>query len=55
MNLMLERIDLDGKLVRVDWTCSSTAFPTSMRSHDLFTIENGKIARLEIIDTGMPG
>jgi ketosteroid isomerase-like protein len=49
MKLTLDRVDLDGAVVRADWTCSSSAFPAPMRGHDLFTIRDGKIARLEII------
>lgn len=54
MKLTLDRIDLDGGIVRADWTCSSSAFPAPMRGHDLFTIREGKIARLEIVVTSMP-
>lgn len=55
MALTLDRVDLDGPVVRAEWTCSSSAFPSPMRGHDLFTIKDGKIARLEIVVTGMPG
>jgi ketosteroid isomerase-like protein len=55
MQLTLDRVDMDGGLVRAQWTCSSSAFPAPMRGHDLFTIRDGKIARLEIIVTGVPG
>jgi hypothetical protein len=55
MKLTLDRIDLDGAIVRADWTCSSSAFASPMRGYDLFTIENGKIARLEIVVTTVPG
>jgi hypothetical protein len=55
MVLTLDRVDLDGGTVRAEWTCNSSAFPTPMRGHDLFTIRDGKIERLEIVVTGMPG
>lgn len=55
MKLTLDRVDLDGPVVRAEWTCTSSAFPTPMRGHDLFTIKDGKIERLEIVVTGMPG
>lgn len=55
MTLTLDRVDLDGSIVRAEWTCSSSAFPAPMRGYDLFTITNGKIARLEIIVTSVPG
>jgi hypothetical protein len=55
MKLTLDRVDLDAGMVRAEWTCSSSAFPAPMRGHDLFTIQNGQIARLEIVVTDMPG
>ncbi len=55
MKLMLDRVDLDGSIVRAEWTCESSAFPTPMRGHDFLTIANGKIVRLEIVVTDMPG
>ncbi len=54
LKLMLDRVDMDGDLVRAEWTCTSPVFPTPMRGHDLFTIKSGKIARLEIVVTEMP-
>jgi len=55
MKLTLDRVDMDGAIVRAEWTCTSSAFPAPMHGYDLFTIKNGKIARLEIVVTGMPG
>jgi ketosteroid isomerase-like protein len=55
MKLTLDRVDLDGSIVKANWTCTSSAFPAPMRGHDLFTIQNGQITRLEIIVTDMPG
>ena len=55
LELTLDRVDLDGPLVRAEWTCTSPVFPTPMRGYDLFTLnEDGKIARLEIIVTEAP-
>lgn len=54
LKLMVDRIDLDGDHIRADWTCTSPVFPSPMRGHDLFTIADGKITRLEIIVTDMP-
>jgi hypothetical protein len=43
------RVDLDGPLVRAEWTCTSPAFPTPMRGYNVFTLNDaGQIARLEI-------
>ncbi len=54
LKLMVDRVDLDGDHIRADWTCTSPVFPSPMRGHDLFTIADGKITRLEIIVTDMP-
>jgi SnoaL-like domain len=55
LNLVLDRIDLDGRQVRAEWTCTSPVLPAPMRGHDLFTLNaEGKIARLEIIVTDAP-
>jgi hypothetical protein len=55
MTLTLDRVDMDGPVVRAEWTCNSSAFPAPMRGHDLFTIKDGQIERLEIVVTDMPG
>ncbi len=54
LKLTVDRVDLDGANVRAEWTCTSPVFPTPMRGHDLFTIEQGKITRLEVVVTDMP-
>jgi len=54
LTLALDRVDMDGVRVRAEWTCTSPAFSGPMRGVDLFTIRNGKIARLEIEVTEMP-
>ncbi len=54
LSLNLERVDVDGDRVRAEWNCTSPAFPEPMRGHDLFTIREGKIARLEVVVTSMP-
>lgn len=54
LSLNLERVDVDGDRVRAEWNCTSPAFPEPMRGHDLFTISEGKIARLEVVVTSMP-
>jgi hypothetical protein len=55
LKLTLDRVDLDGPLVRAEWTCASPVFPTPMRGYDLFTLnDDGRIARLEIVVTEVP-
>lgn len=47
MHLTLDRVELNGDAIRTVWTCTSPAFPGPMRGQDLWTIVDGKIARLE--------
>ena len=54
LKLTLDRVDVDGDRVRADWTCTSPVFPKPMRGFDLFSIQDGKITRLEITVTEMP-
>ncbi|MEE8169897.1 MAG: nuclear transport factor 2 family protein [Phycisphaerae bacterium] len=54
MKIVMDRLDRDGERVRADWTCTSPAFPKPMRGHDLYTIRDGKIVRVEIVVTDMP-
>ncbi len=49
MKLVLDRADRDGDRVRAEWTCTSPVFPAPMKGCDLFTIQDGKITRLEIV------
>lgn len=54
VRLEVYRIDLDGARLRAEWRCTAPAFPSPIRGHDVFDIRGGKIARLEIVVTGMP-
>ncbi len=54
LKLIVDRVDLDGDQIRAEWTCTSPVFPSPMKGHDLFTITDGKIMRLEVIVTDMP-
>ena len=54
LQLIIDRIDLDGERIRADWTCTSPIFSSPMKGHDLFTIRDGKIAHLEVVVTEMP-
>jgi ketosteroid isomerase-like protein len=47
MTLTLDQVDLDSACIRSVWTCSSPAFAHPMRGHDLWTLHDGKIVRLE--------
>ena len=54
LQLVLDRVDVDGDKVRAEWTCTSPVFPEPMKGFDLFTIRSGKISRLEIVVTSVP-
>ena len=55
LRLTLDRVDVDGPVVRAEWTCTSPVFPAPMRGYDLFTLDaTGQIARLEIVVTDAP-
>ncbi len=55
IKLEVNRIDLDGPLVRAEWTCTAPSFPSPVKGYDLFDLREGKIARLEIVVTEAPG
>ena len=54
VQLTLDRLDVDGDRLRSDWTCSMPMFPRPMHGFDLYSIENGRIKRLEVNVTDMP-
>lgn len=54
MEVVLDRIDMDGGLVRADWTCTSSHFSRPLRGYDLYTNEGGRIRRLEMVMTQAP-
>jgi len=54
LQLTLDQVELDGDIVRAQWTCVSPVFPAPMRGYDVFRIRAGKIQRLEIVVTEMP-
>ena len=54
VRLTLERLDVDGEQLRSQWTCVMPMFPAPLRGVDLYTIEHGRIRRLEVNVTNMP-
>ena len=46
LDVVIERIDLEGATAVADWTCESSAFARPARGRDRFTVHNGRIARL---------
>jgi ketosteroid isomerase-like protein len=47
MRLTVDRIDAAEGVVEAAWTCESSAWARPSRGRDRFTIENGRIVRLE--------
>ncbi len=48
LELQLNRIDVDGEVVRSEWTCTSPAFPQPIHGSDVCTVREGRIHRLEV-------
>ena len=46
--LEVNRIDVDGDVVRSEWTCTSPAFEAPVRGKDVCTVVGGRIQRLEV-------
>ncbi|MCB9595987.1 MAG: nuclear transport factor 2 family protein [Sandaracinaceae bacterium] len=46
--LEVNRIDVDGDVVRSEWTCTSPVFEAPVRGVDVCTVRGGRIARLEV-------
>ncbi len=50
-----DRIDAEGRNIKVQWTCSCTGFPNMMRGYSLYTVgAANKIERLELFITEAP-
>jgi len=47
LTLTVDRVDIDGTMVRAEWTCNSSAFPGPVRGVDRYTLRDGLIASLE--------
>lgn len=48
LELQVNRIDVDGAVVRSEWTCTSPAFEAPVKGVDVCTVADGRIARLEV-------
>ena len=48
LELEVNRIDVDGNVVRSEWTCSSPAFEAPIKGIDVCTVQDGQIKRLEV-------
>ena len=47
-------VEIDGRYARSTWECRSPALPGPMRGEDRYVIENGRIARLEVVLLDQP-
>ena len=47
LTLRVDRVDVDGDLVRAEWVCATSAWPTPIRGVDSYTLRDGRISRLE--------
>ena len=48
LKLEVNRVDVDGEVVRSEWTCESPAFDQPVRGVDRCTVRAGLIQRLEV-------
>jgi len=48
LTITVERVDIEENQVRTVWLCDSPAFPSPVRGHDHYQIENGSIVYLEV-------
>jgi uncharacterized protein (TIGR02246 family) len=48
MTVSVDRIDVDGELVRTKWTCSSADWDAPMQGSDEMRVGDGRIKRLEV-------
>jgi len=53
IEIHLDRVDVDGDKLRSEWRCQMPGMPP-FAGHDLYTIKDGKIARLEVFVDNMP-
>lgn len=47
LELLVERVDVDGDRIRATWVCSTSAWPSPIRGLDVYTLRDGLIMRLE--------
>ena len=46
--LEVNRVDVDGAVVKSEWTCTSPAFPAPVKGKDECVVENGRIQKLVV-------
>lgn len=55
MTISIDRVDLEGDVVRAEWTCRSPVLPGGAgRGVNHFTLREGRITRLETTLLGAP-
>jgi ketosteroid isomerase-like protein len=52
--ITIERLDISGDQVHVNWVCDSSAFAMPSRGVDTYTVRDGRIHRLETVITQPP-
>ncbi|MCH9682260.1 MAG: nuclear transport factor 2 family protein [Deltaproteobacteria bacterium] len=48
LELVVDRVDVDGDRVQARWTCHSPSFPGPVSGRDAYVIRDGKIAQLVV-------
>ena len=53
--IRMGQVEVAGEKVRAEWTCTWDGLGGDMKGVDDFEVRGGKIARMEVTVTGMPG
>jgi len=53
--IRIGQVEVAGERVRAEWSCTWEGLPGWMRGVDDFEVRGGKIARMEVTVTEMPG
>ena len=53
--IQMGQIEVTGEKIRAEWSCTWDGLAGSMKGVDHFEVRDGKIARMEVVVTEMPG
>ena len=53
--IQMGQIEVTGEKIRAEWSCTWDGLGGSMKGVDHFEVRDGKIARMEVVVTEMPG
>lgn len=53
LELVVNRVHVDGQIVRSEWTCNSPVFETPVKGVDVCEVNDGLICRLEVAHSSL--